>query len=97
MEQCKHETYTLLSKGAEHGFYNYYEAEQRRCHDCLVEFYWINGLEGIGTTPNPEWAFVLHSDRTFTTPPQHPRDSVDEYAEAHGISRLHAIHELDGA
>jgi hypothetical protein len=39
--------------------------------------------------------FVLNRNRV--TWPKRPRNKYDEYAEEHGISYLHAIHELDGA
>jgi hypothetical protein len=50
----------------------------------------------IAKLPNMAYcSFVLNRNTALW--PERESDIYDEYAKKHGISRLHAIHELDGA
>lgn len=48
---------------------------------------------GRGTMAYCKFVF----NRDISKWPTQPKDKYDKYAKEHGISRLHAIHEIDGA
>ena len=68
------------------------------CEKCGRHWLYFNGY-GSRATPPKNGAFVFFRDRTTPAPKPKPLpdDKYTKYARKHGISRLHAIHELDGA